>query len=55
MKSRLGRELEPDEINVLSIQRSGIAYEIILDFISDEDKSKNELENYLKNIKKEEK
>ena len=50
LKERLERNLSKAELNTFSILRSGIAYEMILDFISDQDKSKKEIQNYVQNV-----
>ncbi len=43
----LGRNLTKDEFSAFSIERSGIAYEMIMDYISEEEKSKKEIEDYV--------
>lgn len=50
LEERLGRNLTSKEFNVFSLLRSGIAYEMILDFISNQDKSKKEIEIYVQNV-----
>lgn len=50
LKVKLERELTSKEYIVFSQPRSGIAYEMILDFISDEDKTKNDIEKYVNNV-----
>lgn len=44
LKEKLDRELTDDEIKVFSMKRSGIAYEMILDYISAIEKSKDDIE-----------
>lgn len=53
LKTRLERELSNNEYKVFTQPRSGIAYEMILDFISDEDKSRNDIEKYVNSVVKE--
>jgi len=50
LKEKLGRNLTPEEIETFSMPRSGIAYEMILDFISDQEKSKIDIEKYVYNV-----
>lgn len=50
LKERLERNLSTEEFNTFSMLRSGIAYEMILDFISDQDKSKKEIQSYVQNV-----
>tara|TARA_R110002096_G_C14331799_1_gene701356 strand:+ start:461 stop:694 length:234 start_codon:yes stop_codon:yes gene_type:complete len=50
LKERLERNLSKEEFNTFSMLRSGIAYEMILDFISDQDKSKKEIQSYVQNV-----
>ncbi len=47
---KLERNLTTEEIVTFSVPRSGIAYEMILDFISDHDKSKIDIERYVCNV-----
>jgi hypothetical protein len=50
LEERLERNLTIEEFNTFSILRSGIAYEMILDYISDQDKSKKEIKNYVQSV-----
>lgn len=50
LKERLERNLTRKEFIAFSQLRSGIAYEIILDYISDQNKSKKEIQNYVQNV-----
>ncbi|RXQ91012.1 hypothetical protein EO244_12985 [Ancylomarina salipaludis] len=50
LKLRLNRSLTKSELDAFSIKRSGIAYEMIMDFISDEQKSKLEIEKYVEAV-----
>jgi len=45
LKERLKRELTATEIIAFTLQRSGIVYEMIMDYISDERKSKDDIES----------
>ena len=47
---RLGRNLTQDESDAFRRARSGIAYEMIMDYISDEKKSKKEIEDYVESV-----
>ena len=53
LASRHSRKLTDIEEQTLSIARSGIAYEMIMDYISDMEKSKDELESYVTSVVKE--
>lgn len=53
LQQRLNRKLNQEELAVFSIKRSGIAYEIMLDYISDKEKSSIELEEYVDIVVKE--
>jgi hypothetical protein len=55
LKERLERNLTKEEFNVFSLQRSGIAYEMIIDFISDRELSKTEIESYVQKVVEENK
>lgn len=50
LKKRLERALNPVEEKAFKVRRSGIAYEMMLDFVSDSTKSKAELEKYVANV-----
>jgi hypothetical protein len=52
---RLGRNLTQNESEAFRRARSGIAYEMMMDYISDEDKSKKEIENYVESVTNENK
>ena len=47
LTSRLGRNLNQNESDAFRRARSGIAYEMMMDYISDEEKSKKEIEDYV--------
>jgi len=47
---KLERDLTSDEKAYFTMPRSGIAYEMIMDFISDEQLGKNSLESYVKKV-----
>ncbi len=53
LRQTLKRDLTDLEIKVFSLKRSGIAYEMIMDFISKDTISKYELENYVKKVVRE--
>lgn len=55
LKLRLNRNLTKAEMDAFTIRRSGIAYEMIIDFISDESKSKGEIEKYVESVVEENK
>ncbi len=50
LKKRLDRNLTVEELNTFKIQRSLMAYEMILDYISDKKLSKKEIENYVQEV-----
>ena len=50
LTSRLGRNLNQDESDAFRRARSGIAYEMMMDYISDEEKSKREIEDYVESV-----
>ena len=50
LKSKLERELTSEEIHAFMLQRSGLAYEMIFDYVSDDQKSKDDIEEYVKNV-----
>ena len=50
LEEKLGRELTTKEKDVFSIKRSGIAYEMILDYISNDSLSKDKLEDYVTSV-----
>lgn len=47
---RIGRSLTQDESDAFRRVRSGIAYEMMMDYISDQDKSKKEIEDYVESV-----
>jgi len=49
-KERLERNLTKEELYVFNLQRSGIAYEMIMDYISDKKLSKTEIEIYIQKV-----
>jgi hypothetical protein len=53
IRTRLDRDLTELENKAFALQRSGIAYEMIMDFLSDEQKTKYEIEKYVESIIKE--
>ena len=53
LTERLERELTELERKIFTLKRSGIAYEMIMDFISDIEKTKTEIEKYVKSVIKE--
>jgi hypothetical protein len=55
LKERLERNLTKEEFNVFTLQRSGIAYEMIMDYISDKELSKTEIESYVQKVVEENK
>jgi len=55
LKERLERNLTKEEFDVFSLQRSGIAYEMIIGFISDRELSKTEIESYVQKVVEENK
>tara|TARA_R100000935_G_C2830213_1_gene164611 strand:- start:916 stop:1512 length:597 start_codon:yes stop_codon:yes gene_type:complete len=50
LKDRLERNLTSEEYNVFTKQRSEIAYEMILDYLSDKELSKLEIESYVQKV-----
>ena len=50
LTKRLERELSKKERRVFSQKRSFIAYELILDYINDTDKSKEDIESYVQRV-----
>lgn len=50
LRIRLGRSLTNDEFDAFNQVRSGIAYEMMMDYISHEEKSKTEIENYVETV-----
>ncbi len=50
LKIRLGRDLNNLEIEAFTIRRSGIAYEMMMDYISDEEKDKAEIAKYVSSV-----
>ena len=55
LKERLERNLTKEEFDVFTLQRSGIAYEMIIGFISDRELSKTEIESYVQKVVEENK
>ena len=53
MEEKLGRALSATERQVFSMPRSLMAYEMILDYITDNDKTKEEIEKYVEGVTKE--
>lgn len=51
LTERLGRNLTNEENEAFRRIRSGIAYEMIMDYISDDEKTKNEIEQYVLGVK----
>lgn len=54
LEMNLERKLNDKELNTFTTPRSGIAYEMILDTINDDSKTKEELEAYVASVVKEE-
>lgn len=50
LRMRLGRRLTKDEFDAFNRVRSGIAYEMMMDYISHEEKSKKEIEAYVEEV-----
>ncbi|MEZ5009531.1 MAG: hypothetical protein R2753_15405 [Chitinophagales bacterium] len=55
LKIRLGRDLNSLEIEAFTRIRSGIAYEMMMDYISDAKKDKTEIEKYVSSVVEENK
>ena len=55
LKNRLNRDLTKLELDAFTMRRSGIAYEMMMDYISDEQKNKAEIEQYVSSIVEENK
>jgi len=55
LKIRLSRDLTNLEMDAFTIRRSGIAYEMMMDYISDEEKNKAEIEKYVSSVVEENK
>ncbi len=55
LKTWLNRDLTRLELDTFTMRRSGIAYEMILDYISNERKEKAEIEEYVSSVVKENK
>jgi hypothetical protein len=53
LEEKLGRKLTIKEKEVFSMKRSGIAYEMILDYISNDSLPKDKLEAYVTSVLKE--
>ena len=47
LKNRLNRDLTKLELDAFTVRRSGIAYEMMIDYVSDEQKNKAEIEQYV--------
>lgn len=52
LEERLGRSLLPNEKNVFTTRRSLMAYEMIIDHISDDEQTKDQLEEYVHSVMK---
>ncbi len=50
LQAKLDRPLTKIENRVFKMARSGIAYEMILDYINDKDKSQEDIEKYVKKV-----
>jgi len=50
LTKRLGRKLSTDESEAFGRARSGIAYEMMIDFISDSEMTKEEIEQYTESV-----
>lgn len=50
LEKRISRKLTNKELEVFTIRRSWIAYEMMLDFICDDRKSKDEIEKYVQSV-----
>ena len=50
LSERLNRELSKNERDAFSTPRSYMAYEMMIDFVSDLDKDVNKLEDYVKSV-----
>ena len=55
LKIRLSRDLTNLEMDAFTIRRSGIAYEMMMNYISDEEKNKAEIEYYVSSVMEENK
>ena len=55
LKQKLERNLTKEEFNTFSLKRSGIAYEMIINFISNKELSKKEIESYVQKVVEENK
>lgn len=55
LQNRLNRDLTKLEIDAFTMSRSGIAYEMIMEYISDERKDKAENEKYVTSVVEENK
>lgn len=55
LKNRLNRELTELELDAFTVKRSGIAYEMMMDYILDERKDKAEIEEYVSSVVEENK
>ncbi|GAB3532994.1 hypothetical protein GCM10027443_17610 [Pontibacter brevis] len=53
LEEKLGRTLSATEWQVFSMPRSLMAYETILDYITDNDKTQEAIEKYVENVVKE--
>ena len=55
LKERLERNLTTEELNAFALHRSGIGYEMILDYLSNKELSKAEIESYVQKLVEEDK
>lgn len=55
LTERLGRNLTLEETEAFGRVRSGIAYEMMMDYISDDDKTKKQIEYYVESVTNENK
>jgi len=50
LEKRLSRKLTKAETEAFTLKRSGLAYEMMMDFISDDSLTELELEKYIKEV-----
>lgn len=50
LEKRLLRKLTKAEMNAFTLKRSGLAYEMMMDFISDDSLTQLELEKYIEGV-----
>jgi hypothetical protein len=50
LEKRISRKLTSIELKAFTLRRSGIAYEMMMDFISDARKTKDEIEEYVESV-----